>query len=253
MKDLFSLAKRKGLVTGGSRGIGLAVAQGLLQQGAEIVVTGRKPESLEATAAQLCSAGAPVHTEVCHQGDPAAVSALFQRLDQRGFTAEIVVVNAATNPAPGPLLDVDLAGWQKVLAVNLTGAWWTAKEAAKRMIGLGKGTIILVSSIAGLDPMPGIGAYSVSKAGLIGLTKALAKELAPKNVRVNALAPGLTETRFAAALFQDRETYEKLLATIPMGRHGQPADLVGAAIFLASDASAYMTGQVVVVDGGSRM
>src|SRR5262249_1226049 len=133
------------------------------------------------------------------------------------------------------------------------GAWLTVKEAAKRMIGLGRGAVILVSSIAGLDPLPGIGAYSVSKAGLIGLAKTLAKELAPKNVRVNCLAPGLTETRFSAALFQDRGIYEKLLSTIPMGRHGQAADLVGAAIFLAPDASAYVTGQVLVVDGGSRV
>src|SRR5262245_7774404 len=142
MADLFQLRGRNALITGASRGIGLAVAQGLLQQGAQVVLTGRKSESLEAAAGPVRASGGTVQTEVCHQGDPAAITAMFQRLDRRGFTPEIVVVNAATNPTPGSLLDVELAGWQKLLDVNVTGAWWTAKEAAKRMIGLGKGSII---------------------------------------------------------------------------------------------------------------
>jgi NAD(P)-dependent dehydrogenase (short-subunit alcohol dehydrogenase family) len=116
-----------------------------------------------------------------------------------------------------------------------------------------RGSLVFMASIAGIDPMPGLGAYSVSKAGLLGLTRALAKELGPAGVRVNALAPGLVETRFAAALFQDKAAYDRLIAGVPLGRHGQPEDIVGAALFLASDASAYVTGQVLVIDGGGRV
>ncbi len=173
-------------------------------------------------------------------------------MDGQGYTPDIAVINAATNPTYGPLLETEPAAWQKTLDVNLTGAWLTARHAGRRMIDQGKGSLIFMTSLAGLDPFPGLGAYNVSKAGLIALMKTLAKELAPK-VRVNAIAPGLIETRFSAALFKNREAYERLIAATPLGRHGQPQDVVGAAVFLASDASAYMTGQVLVLDGGARM
>jgi NAD(P)-dependent dehydrogenase (short-subunit alcohol dehydrogenase family) len=189
---------------------------------------------------------------VCHQGDAQAIDKLFQQLDVKGFSPDIVVINAATNPAYGPLLETEPAAWQKILDVNLTGAWLTARQAGRRMVAQGRGSLIFMTSVAGLDPFLGLGAYNVSKAGLIALTKTLAKELAPK-VRVNAIAPGLIETRFSAALFENREAYQRLIAATPIGRHGQPQDVVGAALFLASDASGYVTGQVLVVDGGARV
>jgi NAD(P)-dependent dehydrogenase (short-subunit alcohol dehydrogenase family) len=252
-KDLFNLTGRRALITGASRGIGLALAEGLAQCGALVAITSRKEEDLQAAAAKLRTGGATVLPVVCHQGDPRAIQALFDQLDQEGFTPDITIINAATNPYFGPLLDIDLAAWQKILDVNLTGAWLTIQQAARRMVPRRQGSIILVASVAGLEPFPGLGAYSVSKSGLLGLARALARELAPSGIRVNALAPGLVETRFSAALFQDRSLYERLLADIPMGRHGQPNDLVGTAVFLASEASAYMTGQVLVIDGGSRV
>jgi NAD(P)-dependent dehydrogenase (short-subunit alcohol dehydrogenase family) len=181
------------------------------------------------------------------------VTHLFHTLDQQGFTPDAVIINAATNPVMGPLLDTDLGAWQKIVEVNLTGALLTAQHAARRMLPQNTGSIVFVSSVAGLDPLPGLGAYSVSKAGILGLTRVLAKELGPHGIRVNALAPGLIETRFSQALFQDREAYERIIAAVPLGRHGQPEDVVGAALFLVSDASAYVTGQVVVVDGGGRV
>ncbi len=116
-----------------------------------------------------------------------------------------------------------------------------------------KGSIVFMASIAGIDPLPDLGAYSISKAGLLGLMRALAKELGPNGVRVNAVAPGLIETRFAAALFQDRTAYERIIGPTPLRRHGQPDDILGAVVFLASDAAAYVTGQVLIVDGGGRM
>jgi NAD(P)-dependent dehydrogenase (short-subunit alcohol dehydrogenase family) len=253
MTDLFDLSGRRALVTGASRGIGLAIAEGLAQRGATVAITGRKADTIEQAAGRLREAGATVTPVVCHQGDPAAVSAMFERLDDQGFTADVVVINAAANPIIGRLIDTDLGAWQKILDVNLTGALVTAQQAARRLLGPGRGSVVIVTSVAGLDPMPGIGAYSISKAALIGLTKTLAKELGPAGIRVNALAPGLVETKFSAALFQDRPTYNRLMASVPLGRHAQPSDIVGAAVFLASDASAYVTGQVLVVDGGGRV
>ncbi len=253
MPDPFDLSGRKALVTGASRGIGLAVAAELARRGAAVALTGRKADSLHAATDQLRAAGATVLPLVAHQGDPAAVAALFEQLDGQRFLADVVVINAATNPVRGPLLDLDLPAWQKILDVNLTGALLTAQHAARRLVPQRRGSLVFVSSIAGIDPLPGLGAYSVSKAGLLGLMKALAKELGPQGIRVNALAPGLVETRFSSALFQDRQAYRQLMANVPLGRHGQPADVAGAALFLASDASAYITGQVLIVDGGGRV
>jgi NAD(P)-dependent dehydrogenase (short-subunit alcohol dehydrogenase family) len=249
----FDLTGRWALVTGASRGIGLAIAGGLGQCGASVVLTGRKADALESAAAKLTAEGVRAVPAVCHQGDPAAVEALFARLDQDGHTPSVVIVNAATNPVYGPLLDLDLGAWQKILDVNLTGALRTAQLAGRRMTEAGRGSIVFISSVAGIEPVAGLGAYGVSKAGLLGLMRALAGELGPKGVRVNAVAPGLIETRFSSALFADRAAYERMTEPLALRRHGQPDDVVGAAVFLASDASAYVTGQVLVVDGGGRM
>jgi NAD(P)-dependent dehydrogenase (short-subunit alcohol dehydrogenase family) len=251
--DPFDLTGRRALVTGASRGIGLAVARGLARRGAAVAITGRKADALQAAAEQLRAEGADVLPLVCHQGDPAAIGALFAQLDQHGHTADVVVINAATNPVLGPLLETDLAAWQKILDVNVTGALLTAQQACRRLLPLRRGSVVFVSSVAGLDPMPGIGAYSVSKTALLGLMRALAKELGPAGIRVNAVAPGLIETRFSEALLRDRQGYDRLMASTPLGRHGQPDDVVGAVVFLASAAAAYVTGQVLVVDGGGRV
>jgi NAD(P)-dependent dehydrogenase (short-subunit alcohol dehydrogenase family) len=252
-RDPFDLKGRCALVTGASRGIGLAVAEALTRRGAAVAITGRKADNLNVAAEQLRAAGGDVRPFVCHQGDPAAIAHLFEQLDQTPFPVDIVVINAATNPVLGPLADVDLDAWRKIVEVNLTGALLTAQAAARRMLPLRRGSIVFMASIAGIDPMPGLGAYSVSKAGMLGLMRALAKELGASGVRVNAVAPGLIETRFSAALFQDRAAYERIIGQTPLGRHGQPDDIGGAVVFLASDAAAYVTGQVLIVDGGGRV
>jgi dehydrogenase/reductase SDR family protein 4 len=253
MPDFFDLAGRHALVTGATRGIGLAVARALAERGAAVTLTGRKADTLAPVVAQLKAAGADARGIPCHQGEAGAIDALFAQLDAGGVAPDIAVINAATNPVMGGLLDVDLDAWKKILDVNLTGALLTARAAIRRMLPKNRGSVIFMASIAGIEPMEGLGAYSVSKAGLLGLMRGLAREVGPRGVRVNAIAPGLVETRFSQALFQDKAAYEALIARTPLRRHGLPDDIAGVAVFLASDAAAWVTGQTLVVDGGGRV
>jgi NAD(P)-dependent dehydrogenase (short-subunit alcohol dehydrogenase family) len=253
MSDFFDLHGRHALVTGATRGIGLAVAQAMARHGASVILTGRKAETIAPVVEQLQATGASARGIACHQGEPAAIEALFAQLDAAGIVPDVAVINAATNPVMGGLLDVELEAWKKILDVNLTGALLTARAVIRRMLPARRGTVVFMASIAGIEPSPGLGAYSVSKAGLLGVMRGLAREVGPSGIRVNAIAPGLVETRFAQALFQDHDAYQALVGHTALRRHGQPSDIAGVAVFLASDAAAWITGQVLVVDGGGRV
>lgn len=240
---------RAGIVTAASRGIGLAIAQALVDRGDRVLITGRDPQSLAEAAARL---GGPDHAvavagkahDEAHQDDAVAQAlASFGRIDY-------LVNNAGTNPVFGPLLEQPLDAVRKILEVNVLAALgWTARVHAAWMAGHG-GAVVNVSSVAGLDPAPGLGGYAVSKAALSHLTRQLALELAPA-VRVNAVAPAVVRTRFARALYTDRE--EQVAAGYPLGRIGEPQDVAGAVTYLLSDAASWVTGQVLVLDGGSTL
>jgi NAD(P)-dependent dehydrogenase (short-subunit alcohol dehydrogenase family) len=240
---------RVALVTGASRGIGLAVAQRLVNEGARVVVTARKPEGLEAAVEQL---GADAAVAVAGRADDAEhQAAAISTAVERFGALDVLVNNTGINPAYGPLLQIDESAARKIMDVNVLAALaWTRRAVDA---GLGRerqGAIVNMASVAGLAPAPGIAYYGVSKAALISLTVQLAAELAPR-IRVNAIAPAVVTTQFARALYEADEA--GAAAAYPLGRLGVPEDVGAAAAFLASPDAAWITGQTLVLDGGGSL
>jgi NAD(P)-dependent dehydrogenase (short-subunit alcohol dehydrogenase family) len=251
--DRFSLAGKRALVTGASRGIGHAIAVAFAAAGARVALASRKQEALDEAARAIRERGGTALPVACHVGRRQDIARLVDRIVEHWGGVDILVNNAGTNPAMAPLTQLEEGVWDKIFEVNLKGPFLLSQRVAPLMVAAGGGSIINVSSVGGIDPFPLLGAYGVSKAGLNCLTKVLARELGPGRVRVNAIAPGLIDTQFSAALFQSTAIYQGSIGRTALGRHGVPDDLVGTAVFLASDASAYITGQTIVVDGGSVM
>jgi dehydrogenase/reductase SDR family protein 4 len=243
------LTGRSAIVTGASKGIGAAIARGLAEFGARVVVSSRKAEAVEAVAAELRAEGLDASAVAAHMGETDAIHRLMAETVRLHGGIDIIVNNAATNPVYGPLLEADSAAFDKIIAVNVKGPLELARAAHPFMRGRG-GSILNISSVGGLSPQRGLGLYSVSKAALISLTKVMAAEWAADGIRANAICPGLIQTKFSAALWQDEANLQRFLAEIPLGRIGRPEDLVGLAVFLASDAAGYCTGGVYTVDGG---
>ena len=247
----FSLKGRVAVVTGASRGIGEAIARSLAEQGADLVIAARKQESLDGVAAAIRKdTGVKCVPVACHTGDPKAIGALFAKVESEFGRCDVLVNNAATNPYFGPAVTMELPAFDKTFEVNVRGYFVMSQHAARMMVKQGKGSIVNVASIAGISPGAMQCAYSMTKAAVINMTKAFAKELGSSNVRVNAICPGVVETKFASVLINTPEIYNQFITQIPLARHAQPSEMAGLAVYLASDASSYTTGAVFVSDGG---
>lgn len=246
---MFDLSGRTALVSGASRGIGESIARLLAAHGAHVVCTSRKLDGCEAVAASIRDDGGSAQALAMHVGDPAAIEAAFAALDDAGRRVDILVNNAAANPYFGPMVEMDLATYEKTVEVNLRGYFWTTVQAARRMKGHG-GAIVNIASVNARRAAPMQGVYSMTKAGIVNMTEGFAKELAADGIRVNAVLPGLTETKFASALTANPKLLEMLLRMIPAGRVAQPDEIAPMVLFLASDAASYVTGASLPVDGG---
>jgi NAD(P)-dependent dehydrogenase (short-subunit alcohol dehydrogenase family) len=245
----FNLDGKIALITGASRGIGESIALTLAEYGATCMLVSRKIEGLQAVQEKIKAKGGVAEVMACNMGELDQIQALFARTKDRFGRLDILVNNAATNPYFGPMLGAPESAWDKTLAVNLKGPFFMIQQAAELMAENG-GAIVNVASINAVSPAPMQGIYSITKAGVVAMTKAYAKELAPKNIRVNALLPGLTQTKFTTALIDNQEIYEHILQRIPMQRHAQPEEMAGAVLYLVSDAASFTTGTTIVCDGG---
>lgn len=242
-----ALKDKVALVTGASRGIGRAIAEAFAREGCIVVICGRKQETLDEVARAIGPAAKPI---ACHVGRLDQVESMLARIDREFGRLDILVNNAGTNIAQGPCLEMDEGQFDKMVEVNLKSAFRLVQRVAPGMCARGSGSIINISSVSGLRPQKHSLLYSMTKAALIMMTQSYALELSSRGVRVNAIAPGLIQTSLSEYYWRDESRAAELRARIPAGRIGQPEEIAGVAVLLASDRGSYLTGQTIVVDGG---
>jgi len=250
-EEFISLHGKVALVTGGSRGIGRAIAITFAKAGANVVVSSRKQANLEQVVAEIEAGGGRALAVVAHNREPEDLRRLVERVQLEFGRLDILVNNAATNPIMAPLMDTDEKAFDTIMDTNVKGYFLLSQLAARLMLEQGGGCILNISSIGGLSPMEGLGAYCISKAAINMLTKAMAVELGPYQIRVNALAPGIVQTRFSQALWDNSELMSQEMSRTPLRRIAQPEEIARMALVIVSNTASYMTGQVVVLDGGS--
>jgi NAD(P)-dependent dehydrogenase (short-subunit alcohol dehydrogenase family) len=253
MSTLFDLTGKVAVITGSTKGIGKAIAEEYAKAGARVVISSRKADVCEQVANELKSKGFDALPIACHVGDKAQLQNLVDKTIEAWGRIDILVCNAATNPVYGATSTVSDEAFDKIMGTNVKGTFWLCNMVIPQMVNLGGGSIVLLSSIAGLRASANIGVYGMSKAAEAGLARNLSLEWGPHNIRVNSIAPGLIRTDFAQALLDDPDRLKRVEEKLPLRRVGEPEDIAGVALFLASAAGAYVTGQTIVADGGDTI
>jgi NAD(P)-dependent dehydrogenase (short-subunit alcohol dehydrogenase family) len=248
MSATITLEDKVAIVTGASRGIGEAIARTFAAHGAKVVLAARKIEGVVAVAESI---GPNAFAVATHTGKQDDCVALVDAAVKKFGKVDVLVNNAATNPYFGPFLDIDEGAWDKTFEVNLKGYFWMTREVTKHLRARdAKGSVIHMASVAGLVAAPAQGVYGMTKAAIVSMTKTMAYELAGNGIRVNAIAPGFIDTRFASAILKNEVLLDEVLKMTPMRRYGQPDEIAGGALYLASDSASYLTGHTLVIDGG---
>ena len=246
----FDLTGKVAIVTGASRGIGAEVAKLLAAHGAYTVVSSRRAADCQLVVDEIVAAGGSAEAFACHIGELEQIEALYAHVQKQHGRLDILVNNAATNPYFGPILDTDPGIFQKTVDVNIRGYFYMSTHGARLMQRSGGGSIVNVASVNGVVPGFQQGVYSITKAAVISMTKTLALELGPSKIRVNAIAPGFVETRLVSAVLKNESLLKDVVQRTPLGRYGQPDEIAGGALYLASDAASFLTGHTLVIDGG---
>jgi NAD(P)-dependent dehydrogenase (short-subunit alcohol dehydrogenase family) len=247
---LFDVAGKVALITGSSRGIGRAIAERMAEMGAKVVISSRKADACEDVANAIRAKGGKAIAHAASISDRGALQGLVDRTIDEWGRIDVLVCNAAVNPYFGPLLNITDDAFDKIMASNVRSNIWLCQMVIPQMAERREGSVIVISSIAGLKGNTTLGAYGISKAADFQLVRNLAVEYGPSNIRVNAIAPAIIRTDFARRLWEDPEIYARAIKAYPLRRIGEPDEIAGAAIFLASRAGAFMTGQVLTIDGG---
>jgi len=253
MSKLFDLKGRTALITGSSRGIGRAIAERMAEAGARVVVSSRKLDACEEVVAGIRKAGGEAIAVACNISNKDELASLVDQSRKAFGKIDVLVCNAAVNPHYGTTQDIPDSAFEKVLDCNIRSNHWLCQMVIPEMAERGDGAVLIVSSIGGLKGSASLGTYGLSKAADMALARNLAVEWGPRNVRVNCIAPGLVRTDFARALWENPETYKQATQRYPLRRIGEPDEIAGTAIFLASQAGSFITGQTIVVDGGATI